>query len=167
MPHALHTSSMSSKSKPSSDDKARQAEHRQKMLAVANSGNSGSKTGPASRTYLKDKSDFLLSLAFNNHLPVVPSGGFFKKMGLSHDIEDFANYSVSSLEKNFLWQRHTPASLNVALDLVDQQAICEPQAVQHSLAREAETYLEGGAGQGRGSNKQHHISAHWWLRETK
>ena len=155
---------MSTKPKPSSTDKARQAEHRQKILAVANSG---SKTGSGSRTYLRDKSDFLLSLAFDNHLPVVPSGGFFKKMGLSHEIEDFANYSLSSLEKNYIWQRHAPVDLNVSVDLVDQQAICEPQKALHSVAREAEMYLEGGANKGRGNNKLHHISAHWWLRETK
>jgi len=151
-------------SKPSSSDKERQQKHRTERLAAAN--NNGS-----SRNYLKDnQSDFLVKLAFDNNLPTVPAGGFFKKtMGMSSDKKDFAIYSMSSLEKSYVWQRHAAVDMNMsgALSLADQESVCEPQRAQHSLAREAEMYLEGSADKGRGNNKLHHISAHWWLRETK
>lgn len=148
-----------SKSKASKEDKARQDEHRQTTLARLKGGG---------RNYLSANSgDFLVSLRFNNNLPAVPSGPFFKKIGLSHNAEDFAKYSLSSLEKNYIWQRHLPHSMNVTLNLEDHESMCEPQDAVNNYPREVELYLEGSVDRSKQTKKQQHISAHWWLRETK
>ncbi len=154
---------MESEKKTGKEDRKRQAEHRKKVLAAVQGGGGGG------CKYLSGSGDdFKVSLRFANRLPSVPSGPFFKKIGLSHNAEDFAHYSASTLEKNYIWGRHLPVDMNVTLKLEDQDSVCEPSKPEYHVANEAETYLEGSVDRTKQTKKQAHASAasHWWLRET-
>jgi hypothetical protein len=65
--------------------------------------------------------EYLCTPYFLNTVPSVQAGPFFKKIGLTHSFEEFADYHLSSLEKNYVWKPH----INVAkcLDIVDQEAL--------------------------------------------
>mmetsp|Transcript_12571 Transcript_12571/g.18990 ORF Transcript_12571/g.18990 Transcript_12571/m.18990 type:complete len:382 (-) Transcript_12571:101-1246(-) len=67
--------------------------------------------------------EFICTPQFKNPLPSVPSGPFFRTVELPHSSADFAVYTVSSLEKQYIWQPHHGADVGLHLDLVDQDAV--------------------------------------------
>jgi hypothetical protein len=67
--------------------------------------------------------EFLCIQKFHNMLPSVPSGPFFKAICLPHSSTDFAGYSMSTLEKNFIWQPHQGVDAGLHIDLVDSEKI--------------------------------------------
>lgn len=67
--------------------------------------------------------EFLSVQKFQNMLPSVPSGPFFKAICLPHSSTDFAGYSMSTLEKNFIWQPHQGVDAGLHIDLVDSDKI--------------------------------------------
>jgi hypothetical protein len=67
-----------------------------------------------------DDREFICLPKFLNSLPNIPSGPFFRTTELPHSSADFAIYTVSTLEKSFIWQPH---QVGLNLDLVDQEAI--------------------------------------------
>lgn len=75
-------------------------------------------------------SDFICTPLFQNNLPLVPSGPFFRTVELPHSFEDFAVYSVgSSLERSYLWQPHVPKDVGLRVDFVDRESIMTNQDV--------------------------------------
>lgn len=64
--------------------------------------------------------EFICLPKFLNTLPNVPSGPFFRTVELPHSSADFALYTVSTLEKSFIWQPH---QVGLHLELVDQEAV--------------------------------------------
>jgi hypothetical protein len=67
-----------------------------------------------------DDREFICLPKFSNSLPNVPSGPFFRTIELPHSSADFAIYTVSTLEKSFIWQPH---QVGLNLELVDQESI--------------------------------------------
>lgn len=65
--------------------------------------------------------EYLCNPQFINSAPSIQAGPYFKKIGLSHTFEDFADYHMSSLEKNHVWKPHINAAK--CLDIVDQDAL--------------------------------------------
>lgn len=111
-------------------------------------------------------SDFIVKLQYQNNLPNAPSGPFFKNVGLFHTLENFAEYSTSTLEKNFVWQPHFGPDLGMNLDLVDQEAMLTSDYHQQVDQSELK-YLSGNIEKGRGKLKQlDAMNKPWWLRNT-
>ena len=126
--------------------------------------------GGAKKQYLPE-SEFLCNISFKNTLPPAPSGPFFKQVDLARRHENFAEYHVSSLEKGYVWQPHFDRRVNIDLDLVDQDAILQPQdsqADRDAADKEVTMYLSGVTGEraGRSNAKKEHQANHWWLRDT-
>lgn len=67
-----------------------------------------------------EEREFICLPKFLNTLPGVPSGPFFRTVELPHSSADFAIYTVSTLEKSFIWQPH---QVGLNLELVDQDTI--------------------------------------------
>jgi len=140
----------------------------QKILKEQQKAKSASKSG---RQYVKDDSHFLVNMTFQNHLPAVPSGPFFKKVGISHTFAEFAQYRTSSLEKSYVWEPHFGPDVNIRLDLVDQDAILDkaqryPAHLDLDKETKAYTSLADRGGRGSLSKKRESLQSSWWLRET-
>lgn len=91
--------------KRSSEGERKRKEHAAKILS-AQRGN--------------DDREFICNPIFLNTLPNVPSGPFFRTVELPHSSADFAIYTVSTLEKSYIWQPH---EVGLHLELVDQESI--------------------------------------------
>jgi hypothetical protein len=68
-------------------------------------------------------SQFICVPKFQNSLPRVPCGPYFKTIQLTHTFDNFASYTMSSLENSFIWQPHTKIDVGLNIDLVDQDMI--------------------------------------------
>jgi hypothetical protein len=68
-------------------------------------------------------SDFIFQLKYSNTLPEVPSGPYFKDMPPIRKLEEYGKYSVSSLERSYIWQPHFGPEAGVRLDLQDQDSV--------------------------------------------
>ena len=116
------------------------------------------------------ESEFLCAISFKNSLPAVPSGPYFKKVDLSRSIDKFSEYSMSSLEKGYIWQPHFNKLVNIDIDLVDQDTVLQSKKLrtEHDSEKEVKLYLSGagGAGAGRSNARKEHQANHWWLRDT-
>lgn len=60
---------------------------------------------------------------FRNDLPDTPIGPFFRNFQPLHSFQDFAKFTISSLEKNYIWKPHFDPDTGLKLDLVDQEAV--------------------------------------------
>lgn len=98
----------------------------------------------------QDTKEFLCTPQFVNITPSVQAGPFFKKIGLNHTFDQFADYHMSTLERNYVWRPH----INVAkcLDIVDEEMLAA------GCPETGEGFKIGGGG--LGSNK---IA---WLKKT-
>lgn len=67
--------------------------------------------------------EFLSIPIFYNNLPSVSSGPFFKNMELPHSFEDYSTYSLSSLERSYVWKPHFGSDVGIKFDLVDQESV--------------------------------------------
>ena len=154
------SSSASSKSKSSS----------KLGLEGGSSGTSSSSSQHGSKhKALYDTEEFLCSYNFRNTLPAVPSGPFFKKIGMAHTSDELAKYKTSTIEKSHIWHPHFDRDVNIRLDLVDQEAMLQQQDYidPSALATECKYYLSGASDRSTmESRKRAHSDKHWWLRET-
>jgi len=132
-----------------------------------NVGSGHVSVGNKIKKLVKD-SEFLLQVSFRNTLPNVPSGPFFRKVGIMHSHEEFARYNFSSLEKSYIWQPHFGPDLNTRLSLVDQEAIlAEPSnESRKEIKKETTEYTSGTSSSGVDLRKKETRQKHWWLRET-
>jgi hypothetical protein len=100
------------------DIKRSRKEHVQSTLAKVPSNQNTSHIG---RKVLD--ADFFCLPIFRNDLPEPPVGPYFRPFQPIYSSTDFANYSVSSLEKNYTWKPHFDIDAGLKVDLVDQEAI--------------------------------------------
>ena len=111
----MSSSSLSSTSKrkePSETEKKRK-EHAARILQEKR----------AERTQMTQDKEFLCVQKFQNHLPKVPSGPYFKTILLPHSSLDYAGYVVSTLEKNYVWQPHHDRDAGLRMQLVDSESV--------------------------------------------
>ena len=108
---------------------------------------------------------FLCVLQFQNTLPNVPSGPFFKQVPQFHSFEQYATFQVSSLEKSFVWQPHFGPDAGIKLDLVDQESILIPDNVAQPDDADKK-FLTGFQLNKKSSNRLDVIEKQEWLRRT-
>lgn len=169
-----------SKSKAAKDKPAHVQAHLDKILG-SQTGNAGLKK-KAKKDKEKHEKDyfkltghdedriFLCNPSFSNKFPSVPSGPYFKQLNQSHSFKEFAQYKMSTLEKNYIWQPHFGSLMNLNEDInfVDEDILFKEA---HDVDREVKTYstlmtTEKGSTKRSNSTKEH-AANHWWLRDTQ
>lgn len=112
----------------------------------------------------RNDDQFLCSLQYQNTLPSVPSGPFFKQISPVYSFTQYATFQVSSLEKSYVWQPHFGPDAGIKLDLVDQESILLDSS---TLANEADKKIFS-AQQTAHKNKNHRaeLVLPAWLRES-
>jgi len=113
--------------------------------------------------------EFLCVPPFQNSLPMVPMGPYFKMSSSVRPFNEFATYKMTSLERNYVWQPHYGPDLNIKLDLVDQDSILvsdKTSTLPGSLASETRGVSVGldRPRPSRGAN--HHGKKYSWLKNT-
>jgi hypothetical protein len=142
-----------------SSSKSSSADHVKKTLAAMKKSKGG--------RYMGSKTDdFLINMEFRNQLPPVPCGPFLKKVTGYHKLSQFGVYRESSLEKNYVWQRHCPPDMNITVHLEDQESVLGLLGGDRKRPTE-NYYLEKTTDKSKQQQKQENAAAHWWLRETK
>jgi len=135
------------------------------------SSGSGSRSSSSGGGLMRasNETEFVCQLSFKNNLPVVPSGPFFKTLGLAHTLEEFAQYKTSSLEKSYIWQPHFGPDASTKLCLVDQDAVLvnkTDEKPSKEILRETKEYTSATSSSGVDTRKKETKQKHWWLRET-
>ena len=101
---------------------------------------------------------------YQNNLPQIPCGPYFRDVNLSLSFQDFATYKISSLERSYIWQPHLGPDVGIKLNLVDQEAILCPEDKTAVLDPSESRYLTGTGERGRVSRVKDEKPA--WLRNT-
>lgn len=63
---------------------------------------------------------------FRNDIPDTPIGPFFRTFQPLHSFQEFAKFTISSLEKNYIWKPHIDTEVGLNVDLVDQDTVLLP-----------------------------------------
>jgi hypothetical protein len=122
-PHTIYMMAQSSRKRPS-ESSLKRKEHAAKVLNKS-----------------EERSEFICRPKFRNTLPSVPCGPFVKAIQLPHSSADFASYSMSTLEKSFIWQPH---QLGLNIDLVDQESLLDQISDRPSAVHPADAkYIAG------------------------
>ena len=156
---------MSSKKSSNKDKKAAGAEHVKKTLEALK--------GTGQKKYMgANNDDFLVNMEFRNNLPAVPCGPYLSKIDMTGMYAKLRNKTESSLERSYVWQRHCPLDMNVAIRLEDQESVLgnqEGSAPQrYNAIVGPESYqLSSAADKSKQQQKNEHVAANWWLRETR
>lgn len=157
----------SSSKKGSKGKKTAGAEHVKKTLEAM-------KSGSGQKKYMGANSDdFLINMEFRNSLPAVPCGPYLTKIDVSDMYTKMRVKTESSLERNYIWQRHCPLDMNMAIRLEDQESVLghsygvdQSHKVNAILGQE-NYQLDGTADKSKREQKNDYVAANWWLRETR
>ena len=106
--------------------------------------------------------EFICIPQFQNNLPRVPTGPFFRTVELPHSFEDFAVYNAgSSLERSYVWQPHTGPDVGLRMDFVDQDHMLNQQQKTITVNPADKAFLSE-----RKNNERLNDEKLSWLRET-
>ena len=97
-----------------SETALKRKEHAERVL-------SQTKKAAEEKKRLGETSEFICTPQFQNSLPRVPTGPFFRTVELPHSFEDFAVYTPgTSLERSYVWQPHVGLDAGLHMDFVDK-----------------------------------------------
>jgi hypothetical protein len=106
--------------------------------------------------------NFICIPQFQNNLPRVPTGPFFRTVELPHSFEDFAVYTAgSSLERSYVWQPHTSQDAGLRMDFVDQERVLNQHQKSVTLHPSDKAFISE-----RKHNERLNDEKLSWLRET-
>lgn len=98
-----------------SETALKRKEHAERVLHLT-------KQNAEEKKRLIQEPEFICIPQFQNNLPRVPTGPFFRTVELPHSFEDFGVYTAgSSLERSYVWQPHKGPDVGLHMDFVDQE----------------------------------------------
>lgn len=137
-------------------------DERKKLVREHSSQILAAKSSERMRANFLGDSEFLCLPTFQNNLPSVPCGPFFKTIPLKHSFDSIAVYNMSSLEKSYVWQPHLSVDVGLNMDLVDQDIILNSNRVP--VDKEDAAFLNTTTDRSRGSKEPNKKIS--WLKKT-
>lgn len=138
-----------------SENALKRKEHTERML-------SQTKKQQGEKNLSGPHPEFICTPQYQNNLPRVPTGPFFRTVELPHSFEDYAVYTAgSSLERSYVWQPHTGQDVGLHMDFVDQDRMLNQHNKLATINPADKAFLSE-----RKNNERLNDEKLSWLRET-